>query len=392
MINSNNEPYIIISDVHLGSEKCNQKAFCCFLEWVRHLHHKPHTVKIKDKEVEIKKPERIILLGDILDLWDPRNGDRNNVIEDSMRPLSILSSIDCEKIYVVGNHDDSLGELEGKFNSQSLCNGTNFHIYDSHYPEIDPKGDAYGINIGNKSYFFLHGHQFDREQAILAYVSSLIGEHWNHLDWFQILYNIPFTKKHWKKNFVIFLGLLLGGEYLLIKMSHLQNPMANTYLINDFLAFIILVWAMIVGFFAFSSIPGIVAHTQRLVYESTNPQDKTVEQVINDDYYKTSKDTIYANVVVFGHTHFADHSELDEDTMEKLLKKKPLKERLLKEKPLKEKLFLNSGCWLGIDEDIKGKMRYANTFIYIDTSGAYIMRWLGHDKIDCIWDSTNDEA
>jgi hypothetical protein len=30
------------------------------------------------------------------------------------------------------------------------------------------------------------------------------------------------------------------------------------------------------------------------------------------------------------------------------------------------------------------KTRYANTFVYIDETGAYILRWNGCGKIDCI--------
>ncbi|AKB45077.1 UDP-2,3-diacylglucosamine diphosphatase [Methanosarcina vacuolata] len=352
--------YIVVSDVHLGSEQCNQNEFCCFLEWINSLSSQENTdqiVKCKNKEVKIKKPCKIILLGDIVELWDPKDGDRDNVIKDSMRPLSLLTSVGCDKIYVVGNHDYSLGELEGKINWEHLCNETELDIYDSHYPKKDKNGIAHGFNIGNRSYFFLHGHQFDKEQAVLAYVSHLIGELWNPLNWFQVLYNIPFTKKHWKRNFVIFLGLVFGGKYL----------MWSAFLQSSF--WVTAIWAIITGFFAFSSIPGIVAHTQEIIYKHINPLDKTAEEVITDEYYKKKKDTIQADVVVFGHTHFASYYPLD------------LSE---KEGQKKKKLFVNSGCWVGTDEDINGKMRYSNTFIYIDKGGAYIMRWCGSGKIDCI--------
>ena len=49
-----------------------------------------------------------------------------------------------------------------------------------------------------------------------------------------------------------------------------------------------------------------------------------------------------------------------------------------------KKLFLNSGCWVGIDTEFNGKMRYVNTFIYLDESGAYILTWRGDGKINCI--------
>jgi len=84
--------YIIVSDVHLGSEKCNQKEFCCFLEWIQGLQDQglqdpkspPKIVKYKDKDIIIEIPKKIILLGDILELWNPKDGDRSNVVKDSM--------------------------------------------------------------------------------------------------------------------------------------------------------------------------------------------------------------------------------------------------------------------------------------------------------------------
>jgi UDP-2,3-diacylglucosamine pyrophosphatase LpxH len=267
---------------------------------------------------------------------------------------------------VIGNHDDSLGELDVKIDYETLENGTTFDIYNRHYPEKDEEsGIASGIKIGNRSYFFLHGHQFDKGQAVLKDVSQLIGESWNPLDWFQVLYNISFTKKYWKTNFVIFLGLLLGGGYFLLNLFR-QTSFWYTLLvwamIIGFLA--LMIWAMVIGFFAFSSIPGVVAHSQRSIYNSTKPRDKTAEQVITDKYYQSSKDTIDADAVIFGHTHFASSYEIKSES--------------------RKKLFLNTGCWYGTDTNFDGKMRYANTFIYLDEIGAYILTWRGSGKIDCI--------
>jgi len=282
-----------------------------------------------------------------------------------MRPFSLLSDIDCEKIYVIGNHDDSLREFDRKIDSEKLGNGTVFDIYNRHYPEKDEEGKAKGIKIGNRSYFFLHGHQFDKEQAILKKVSKLIGESWNPLDWFQVLFNIPFTKKHWKGNFVIFLGLLFVGEYFLLNIFR-QSSFWDTPLWAMFKGFFILViWATITGFFALSSIPGIVAHTQERIYNLRKPIDKNAKRVIKDRYFLESKGkNIEADVVVFGHTHFASSCE---DMVEK-----------------SKKLFINSGCWVGKDENINGEIKHTNTFIYIDEGGAYILKWISPNEINCV--------
>jgi hypothetical protein len=75
-------------------------------------------------------------LGDVLELWDPEDWDRDNVIKDSIRPFSQLFDINCEKIYVVGNHDEFLGELDKRIGCQILGNGTIFDIYNRPYPEL----------------------------------------------------------------------------------------------------------------------------------------------------------------------------------------------------------------------------------------------------------------
>ena len=116
------QAYIIISDVHLGNSECNHKEFCHFLEWIRDLANGPKIIKSENKEITIESPEKIILLGDILELWNPKKGDRDNVIKECIRPFSLLSNTNCDKIFVVGNHDDSLGELEGKIDFETLEN------------------------------------------------------------------------------------------------------------------------------------------------------------------------------------------------------------------------------------------------------------------------------
>lgn len=337
------QAYMVISDVHLGGKTSNHKEFCHFLEWVLDLANKPKTIKYGDNEVIIQSPDKIILLGDILELWDPKDGDRYNIIKDFMKPFYLLSDIDCDKIYVLGNHDGSLGELDGEINNITLEEGTKFYIYDECYPE---KGEKTCLKIGNRSYVFIHGHQFDKLQAVTQYINRF----WNPLRWFQDVFNITFTKKHWRLSFIIFLCLLFVGKYSL------------WIIFLRFSLFGVVLWAILTCFFALSSIPGIVAYSQRSIYNTTKPSDKTVEQVIKKGYYQKNKETQDADIVVFGHTHFASSYEFESE----------------------KKLFLNSGCWVGTDTDFNGKTRYSNTFLYLDESGSYILTWRGDGKIDCI--------
>jgi len=113
---------IVVSDVHLGSKSCNYKQFCEFLKWVRKLENQEEPIKCEDKKVAITSPEKFILLGDILELWDPEDGDRDNVVRQSIRPFSLLSDIGCEKIYVIGNHDDAIHMYDEKIDYETrMC-------------------------------------------------------------------------------------------------------------------------------------------------------------------------------------------------------------------------------------------------------------------------------
>lgn len=343
------QAYIVVSDLHFGGEECNHSEFCNFLEWLGTLENKPETIEYKDEKIRIEHPDKIILLGDILELWNPKKGERSNIIRDCVKPLTMLSNLDCDKIYVLGNHDDSLVGLEGKIACETLVNGTKFHIYSGHYPKKDKhSGVAKGLKIGERSYFFLHGHQFDKKQTII----KLINRFWDPLDWFQEIFHIKFTKNHWKESFIIFLFLLLAGKYFLWSGLLQASFWSN------------LAWALFTGFFAVSSIPGIIATTQGSIYNTMKPRDKTAKQVIENKYYQKKKETIDADVVVFGHTHFASSCELTSKS--------------------RKRLFLNSGCWVGTDKYINGKKCYANTFVYLDETGAYILTWRESGKIECI--------
>jgi UDP-2,3-diacylglucosamine pyrophosphatase LpxH len=327
--------YIVISDVHLGSKLCNFGQFCSFLVWLLDLKDSPKTVHSKDGTIEITSPEKVVLLGDILELWDPKDGDRDNVVKQALRPFSLLSDLDCDKIYVMGNHDDAIGDYDEKINYELLRNNTKLDIWDRHYPEEDA-----GIKIGERFYYFLHGHQYDKSQAVLAMVSKLLGERWDPLEWFNSQYNTSFTKNHWTLSILIFAALIAGWY---VQRGWFESNFLFTVL-----------GVLVGGFFAFSSLPAIVTKGQRKIYNLSKPKDKTAREVLEGEYYKEQKDTVTADVAVFGHTHFASHYEGGSG---------------------KEKIFVNTGSWVGVDEEIDGEMRYTNTFVYIDDSKAHILRW-----------------
>ncbi|MCM1565344.1 MAG: hypothetical protein NC238_05245 [Dehalobacter sp.] len=89
---------IAVSDVHLGSKKSNHKEFSKFLDWLVALEKEGgKTVKSCRKEILLKPPEKLILLGGILELWSPEDEDIKYTVQRSIEPFGKLASLKCEK-------------------------------------------------------------------------------------------------------------------------------------------------------------------------------------------------------------------------------------------------------------------------------------------------------
>lgn len=146
---------IIVADTHFGLNKkdqvCDSNAFSEFLNWVRCLEEKgKETLNLgiwggNRKDMDLKPPEKIIFLGDILELWD---ASKNSIDVSTRSIIQSISVLNCEKIYVLGNHDYDLVEIVGKY----PLGASSISIIDKEYD----------ILKGDKRYLFLHGHQFDK--------------------------------------------------------------------------------------------------------------------------------------------------------------------------------------------------------------------------------------
>jgi UDP-2,3-diacylglucosamine pyrophosphatase LpxH len=143
-------------------------------------------------EKKLVFPEKLILLGDIFELWDA--SDRAIGLCSSSILNSMLK-LDCEKVYVIGNHDFAMIEHPGfyPFGPSPL------NIVKDTYPEQAPSQDkVLTLEIGEKHYLFLHGHQFDktfRSTGKLWIVMSLIrdgAEAFGLYSWLLILMLIIF--------------------------------------------------------------------------------------------------------------------------------------------------------------------------------------------------------
>lgn len=121
-------PVIVIADTHLGlrprkvlginlqSETCEPTILSGFLHWLVDLEEKGSCVlplaatASGEREMELKAPGKLVLLGDILELWD---SSQRALEMCGNSILQTLSELRCEKVYLLGNHDHPLSELAG---------------------------------------------------------------------------------------------------------------------------------------------------------------------------------------------------------------------------------------------------------------------------------------
>jgi UDP-2,3-diacylglucosamine pyrophosphatase LpxH len=127
----------VISDVHLGYEKCNRESFIDFVNVFLGEEHIDH----------------VVLLGDILDFW--RRSARN-VVKENRDILSALHDLDAQIHYVVGNHDYSL------YNN------------DMGLPFQFTKDLV--LQSGHRTFRFIHGYQIETYPLIHFYegISSVL--------------------------------------------------------------------------------------------------------------------------------------------------------------------------------------------------------------------------
>ena len=120
---------IVVSDVHLGDENCDKKAFNDFL-----------LALAEDKELT-----DLVLLGDIVDMWRRdasgvflENRDTFGLLEDLKRNLKVH--------FVAGNHDYHLLMLKN-------------HAKHFHYP-FEFK-ETLDLQDGEYTYRFIHGYELE---------------------------------------------------------------------------------------------------------------------------------------------------------------------------------------------------------------------------------------
>ena len=117
---------LVVSDLHLGYDKCNRDEFLNFLDYHR--------------SAEI---DHLVLLGDIFDFWRRNNA---RVVEENEEVMVKLNDLNAKNIhYVAGNHDYYILDLHKR--------------YDLNYPAIVSK--YLRLEDGGESFFFIHGYELE---------------------------------------------------------------------------------------------------------------------------------------------------------------------------------------------------------------------------------------
>ncbi len=341
---------IVVSDVHLGDETSNYKDFSKFIDWIAAIEKEGgKTIKSGGKEVFIKPPEKLILLGDILELWSPKDNEPKYIMQESAEPFGKLVNLECEKIFVLGNHDEDIAEdldIKMKLNGKEIkentfrINNSNFTIINRHYPE-NPEDKAKGfLQVGEYKYFFIHGQQFDKLFVSLGPLAS-----------------IPtFTSKISNMFSKIFKpdGWSIVAAFVILFILYLRFR-------NDAL------WAFTVISFLLS-IPRLFTYFQDkfwMVFGNAltdKPKYKDIKTIVEQKYYDVNADKTGWDVnIVFGHTHLPQiySYKFKENGKEH------------------ECLFLNSGSWTK-------ETGSHNTFIYLDETGYYLFKWSPGGDIELI--------
>lgn len=128
---------VVISDVHLGTLGCHAKELLEYLKGI--------------------KPKKLILNGDIIDIWQFRKSYFPKAHLDVIRQVIEMQSKGTEIVYITGNHDEMLRKFSG-----TVLGG--FKIVDKLVLDLD----------GKKAWFF-HGDVFDVSIKNAKWIAKLGG-------------------------------------------------------------------------------------------------------------------------------------------------------------------------------------------------------------------------
>lgn len=128
---------VVISDVHLGTFGCHARELLEYLNSI--------------------KPQKLILNGDIIDIWQFRKSYFPKAHLDVIHKIIEFHTSGTQVIYITGNHDEMLRKFSGSVMGD-------FQIVDKLILELD----------GKKAWFF-HGDVFDVSVHNAKWIAKLGG-------------------------------------------------------------------------------------------------------------------------------------------------------------------------------------------------------------------------
>lgn len=327
---------LVVSDTHLGHKKSNFEQFDTFLKYLVTAGKTKTPLLIKDitgKEKEIVYPEMIVFLGDILELWEPKDDQIGYVGVQSRSLLEKIIELSCEKVYVLGNHDKNLEQFAAQ--TYALKAG-NLDIFYRHFPE---HAESEFILVGGRSYYFIHGHQFDKD-----------------------------IRK--------FKGLGEAGPSLLFSLQRINKQLFRMHGVGSllFAAFLYILYYLgvktsLVLHIATVLLPFWVAGMtwplgKFIVRKLYKARDRDIHSIFKNGWYNPEKDTIAADNLVFAHTHYPGIAT-------KCMLKK------CTGKNVKKELVINTGSWF--QEGI-----VSNTVVYINEKEVMLLTWGLQEPLETI--------
>ncbi|MBU7015106.1 MAG: metallophosphoesterase [Theionarchaea archaeon] len=290
---------LVLADTHFGlmKGKINMSMpgyLAEFLEWVGSLEREKIAVKVIDGEIKeenirvkiISPPEKIIFLGDMLELWDSKN---ETVSASILTLLSNLTKTKAEKIYVLGNHDDILRRIvletsrAGEYLNYPLGESI-LKVFPDRYPPVIPGMESAAVlPSGEEKYIFVHGHQFDRDftRSLSIYkVYPLLRTVSNSLTvYVPALFGLSFLVR--AVNLIFRTSFLWGDPLVFWLLFGLSLPWIGTSIARP-------IWSRVVG----------------MRYR----EEETVKSFIQWWKRVLSSESLPENVnVVYAHTHFLNY-------------------------------------------------------------------------------------
>jgi UDP-2,3-diacylglucosamine pyrophosphatase LpxH len=369
-------PVLVISDTHFGFEDETTQRFQRFMIYLTDSVQSGHMIIKKSREPtelvlpqelcgeSLDLPHKIILLGDIPDLWISRDSNTMRPYQQGFNPINSLIALKRDIIYLVGNHDWIM-EHYSDDKPYQLPDRALFTVYRDGYPKLAADGRWKGERIGNRTYLFLHGHQFDpifRHRSVLrfgdfmGFSSATAGG----LRWFLVLGGVVFF---------LTLGIIfspLSVNWLpslltsLAAWRLLQNPAfaVIALLVGWFVAAIVffgVLWLFNVLarlYYGYSVWPGLKRKGESIKNMLRLPR-KTLHQIIGTLRFDKVAQHIDADVVITGHTHVPE---------------------IYNPPNWPDMLVVNSGSW------IKQRGNTPDTFVYIDERGPRLLQWCDGDR------------